>query len=110
MQLNLKKLAKEEIDSCCTTMCNKKYVIEYIEMLEKQARKIEIIGKDNCSYCSRAVEFCVDNKLAFIYKKLDKDISLDEIKEQFPDARTFPIVSIDDTYIGGFKQLVESID
>lgn len=37
--------------------------------------------------------------------KLDRDLTLEDIKEKFPNARSFPIVVLNDEYIGGYEQL-----
>ena len=36
---------------------------------------------------------------------LDVDYSTDEFMKKFPDARTFPQITMDGNYIGGFTEL-----
>ena len=66
---------------------------------------IEIFGKPNCPYCSRAIKLCQLNRYEFINKQLDVDYTREELLEIFPMAKTFPQIKIDDLIIGGFDDL-----
>lgn len=48
--------------------------------------------------------------MEFTEFKLDEDFTRDEIKEKFPTAKTYPIILLDDKYIGGFVDLKEFIE
>ena len=37
--------------------------------------------------------------------KLGKDFDRETILEMFPDARTFPIITVDKAFIGGYNEL-----
>ena len=72
--------------------------------------KVTVYSKDNCSYCTKAINLLETTDLEVTEMKLDKDFSRDEILEWFPDARTFPIITLDNQWIGGYNELVEVVD
>ena len=74
---------------------------------------IQIFGKDACPNCETAVNIsktfternnCLHN---YVYKKLDKDFTREEMLEKFPNARTFPQVIVNGKSIGGVNELKE---
>lgn len=69
--------------------------------------KIIIYSKDECPYCDRARELLKSLGKEFIEYKLDKDFSRPLLKEVFPNAKTFPVITINGIYIGGFSELDE---
>lgn len=66
---------------------------------------IEIYGKPMCPYCDKAKALCEQNGYEYVYKQLDVDFTREELFEQFPGARTFPQIKVDDEVIGGYQQL-----
>ena len=72
--------------------------------------KVAIYSKESCPFCVKAMDLLKTTDLEYKELKLDRDFSRDEILEQFPDARTFPIVTLDNMWIGGYDQLVEVVD
>lgn len=69
--------------------------------------KIIIYSKDDCSYCDRARTLLKRLGKEFIEYKLDKDFTRNQIKELFPAAKTFPVITLDKNYIGGYTELSE---
>lgn len=69
--------------------------------------KIIMYSKDECPFCDRAREFLQSKGKEFIEYKLDKDFSRPVIKEVFPAAKTFPVITINGVYIGGSTDLIE---
>lgn len=69
--------------------------------------KVEIYGQPDCTYCTKAAELCEKHKdkLQYIYFTVKEDITLDEFKELFPEARTVPQIRINGTHIGGYREL-----
>jgi glutaredoxin len=55
---------------------------------------IEIYGKPACPYCEKA----------------KSDFTREELFEQFPTARTFPQIKINEKVVGGYEQLVTYIE
>ena len=66
---------------------------------------IVLYSKRNCTFCVQA-----ENLLSirgFNYKKLmlDEDFAREYLLEQYPNARTFPVVTIGGMFIGGYEEL-----
>jgi len=72
---------------------------------------IEIIlySKPNCSFCNKAKNLLNFYNLSYDEKILDIDFTRQDILSLYPKARTFPVVVIDGTYIGGFAELQQYI-
>ena len=66
--------------------------------------KVTIYSKDNCSFCDRAISLAESRDLDVNVLKLDKDFTIEQLKEWFPSAKSFPQVIVDDENIGGFKE------
>jgi glutaredoxin 3 len=71
--------------------------------------KIELITRHTppCVYCESAKGFLDLKKVPYeetIVGEHD-DITIEELKQRFPTARTFPVVLVDGKPIGGFQQL-----
>ena len=58
-----------------------------------------------CSYCMATKAHLNKEKIQFNEHVIGKDLTKDELMEQFPMARTLPIILIDDKVIGGYDQL-----
>lgn len=71
---------------------------------------IEIWGKPNCTYCDQAKSLCERRELKYIYKTLGTDFTREEILKEFPDARTFPQIKINNIAIGGHTELALYIE
>jgi len=71
--------------------------------------KVEIYGKDGCSYCEQAIMACKMFRQGFTYLKLGDDYSLEELLAKEPKVKTYPAVFIDDKFVGGFDELLEII-
>lgn len=71
---------------------------------------IEIWGKPSCPFCEKAKSLCERMNLKYVYKQLDQDFTREQVFEEFPTARTFPQIKINDKAIGGYDQLVDYIE
>lgn len=71
---------------------------------------IEIYTKKNCSYCVHAKEYMTKNLMEYVEYKLGIDFERETILEKFPTAKTYPIIVIDNEYIGGFVDLKNKMD
>jgi glutaredoxin len=68
---------------------------------------IVIYSKDECSFCDRARELLKSLGKEYIEYKLEKDFTRETLKAVFPSAKTFPVITIDNSYIGGYNELSE---
>ena len=66
---------------------------------------IEIWSKPQCIFCSKAVRLCELKKLDYRKHMLDVDFTLEDLRNRFPEARTFPQITMDGAYIGGYAEL-----
>jgi glutaredoxin len=66
---------------------------------------IVIYSKDECSFCDKARELLRSQGKFFIEYKLERDFSRETIKALYPTAKTFPVITIDSRYIGGYNEL-----
>ena len=71
--------------------------------------KVEVYSKDSCPYCVKAINLLATTDLDFEVHKLGEDFSREELLEWFPDAKTFPVITLDRSYIGGYTELVEIV-
>jgi len=66
---------------------------------------ITIYSRDDCPWCDRAKEMLSMNGESYEEIKIGRDITREELLEQFPNAKTVPHIIIDENVIGGFEQL-----
>lgn len=69
-----------------------------------------IYSKDECDYCTKAIDLLKSTDLEYEEFKLNKHFSREELKEWFPDAKTFPVILLDKMWIGGYNELVEVVE
>lgn len=66
---------------------------------------IVIYSKGDCSYCERAKSILKSQGKFFIEYRLERDFSRETLRALFPSAKTFPVITIDGMYIGGYNEL-----
>ena len=66
---------------------------------------IVVYSKDNCVFCDKAITLLKLKAKDHVVYKLGKDFDRDTILELFPQARTFPIITIDKAFVGGYNEL-----
>ena len=71
---------------------------------------IEIYTKPNCTYCVYAKNYLKTKNISFMEYKLDVDFIKEDIKEKYPEAKTYPVVVVDNKYIGGFVDLKNRLE
>ena len=69
-----------------------------------------IYSKDQCVYCDKAVTLLKLKAKEFVEYKLGKDFDRDTILEMFPNARSFPIITVNKEFIGGYNELEKLLD
>lgn len=70
---------------------------------------IEIYTKSNCNFCNLAKELLENYNVEYREFMLGQDFEREYIQDNFPLARTYPIIVVDDVYVGGYQQLKETI-
>ncbi len=71
---------------------------------------IEIYTKNQCDFCTRAKNFLQEKGLNYSEYILGKDFTTEYIVENYPQSKTYPIIIIDGTNIGGYESLVSHYD
>lgn len=71
---------------------------------------VEIYSKDNCSYCTAAKALLSSKGIAYTEQVLGIHFTRETLKEKFPMAATFPVIVVDNFYIGGYNQLREQLE
>lgn len=71
---------------------------------------IELYGKQNCGFCTNAMQLLEDNDIEYTKYIIDENISREEFVEKFPDVRTVPLICVDGKKLGGFQSLKEYIE
>lgn len=71
---------------------------------------IEIYGKEQCPFCVQAKQLCETRNYPFVYKQLGQDFTREEVMQQFPEARTFPQITVNGTAIGGYGEFKKYIE
>ncbi len=61
--------------------------------------------KTQLYFCDKAVNLCKLKNLEYEKLMIDIDYTREELIKKFPNARTFPQITMDGTYIGGFTEL-----
>ena len=65
---------------------------------------VEIYGKEQCPFCTKAKGLAEREGHEFTYKQLGVDFEFPEIMETFPSARTFPQIVVDGEKVGGYTE------
>ena len=68
---------------------------------------IRIYGRFGCKYTKKLRNYLHDNDIQYQYYQLNEDFSREEFYELYPEHRTFPLVQVDDEYIGGCDDYIE---
>jgi len=62
---------------------------------------IRVFGRFGCHYTKKLRNYLHDNDITYQYYQLNEDFSREEFYLLYPEHRTFPLVQVDDEYIGG---------
>ena len=71
--------------------------------------KIQLYTKDNCHYCDSAKNLLKRNNISYEEFKLGINFMREHLLEQYPTARTFPVVVVDGWFLGGAMELTEHL-
>lgn len=68
---------------------------------------ITIYSKPDCNYCIKSKAFMNKHNIKFQEFLMGRDVTREEILEQFPQMKTLPIILNEGTLIGGYTNLLE---
>lgn len=66
---------------------------------------VTLYSKPDCPYCVAAKILLDVNSIAYEEKTLNVHFTREHLLENFPTAKTFPVIVVDNFYIGGYNQL-----
>lgn len=71
---------------------------------------VVIYTTESCSYCLKAKELLNSKGISYNERKNGVDFSRDFLTENYPSAKTYPVVIIDGFHIGGYNELKKLIE
>lgn len=71
---------------------------------------VAVWSKPQCPYCDMAKRLLEQKGIAYTSVTLGEEFTRDDVVAKFPTARTFPIIEIDNEYIGGYNELRQKIE
>lgn len=66
---------------------------------------VTLYTKEQCSFCNNAKALLNLKGIPYTEMMLSKDFTREFIVENFPSAKTFPLIIVDGFYIGGYNEL-----
>jgi glutaredoxin 3 len=71
---------------------------------------VAVWSKTQCPYCDMAKRLLEQKGIEYTSVTLGEEFTRDDVVAKFPTARTFPIIEIDNEYIGGYNELRQKIE
>lgn len=65
---------------------------------------IEIYTKHNCNYCVKAKNILTSLNVPYKEFVVEVDVTRDFILDKFPNARSYPVIVINNEFIGGLVE------
>jgi glutaredoxin len=72
-------------------------------------KNVVLYTKSECVFCNNAKALLKMNNIKYTEKHLDRDFTREEIKEKYPTQKTFPVVLINEEFIGGYTELFDRL-
>ncbi len=70
----------------------------------------KIYGTPQCTYCNQAKQLLAQHELSYEYLEIGKDVTKELLQLEVPVIiRTVPQIFYGDTYIGGYKEMLDYI-
>jgi glutaredoxin 3 len=70
---------------------------------------MQLYSKDGCAQCESAKKLLSENNIAYTEIKIGRDITREEFMTKFPDVRTLPFVMNNESVVGDYQCLMESL-
>lgn len=68
---------------------------------------ITIYSRPNCTWCEQSKALLESKGLEYNELMLDLDVTVEQLKQLVPGAKSVPQIMDDGLYVGGFKELKE---
>ncbi len=66
---------------------------------------IELYTNIGCGHCNRAKALLKNANISYEENIIGRDLTMEQLKDRFPQATTFPIVVVNGQFIGGYSEL-----
>lgn len=66
---------------------------------------VVIYTKNQCSFCTNAKTLMNTKGINYTEMRLGEDFTREYLVENYPTAKTFPVIIVDGFYIGGYQEL-----
>ena len=71
---------------------------------------ITIYSRPNCTWCDQSKALLESKGLEYNELMLDLDVTVEQLKQLVPGAKSVPQIMDDGLYVGGFKELVKHLE
>ena len=71
---------------------------------------VVVWSKPDCPYCVKSKSILRNFNIQFEERVLGQDFTREQLLENYPTAKTFPVVVVDGFYIGGYTQLEQKLN
>lgn len=71
---------------------------------------ITIYSRPNCTWCDQSKALLESEGLEYNELMLDLDVTVEQLKQLVPGAKSVPQIMDDGIYVGGFKELKAYLD
>ena len=66
---------------------------------------VVVYTRPECKFCNNAKSLLNARGIAFNEQRLGEDFTREFLKENYPNAMTYPVVIVDGFHIGGYEEL-----
>lgn len=71
---------------------------------------IQIYSKPHCKYCIAAKSLLAQKCIDYKEYRIGEHISREDFLQLYPEAKTVPVIVVNNKWIGGFKELNEYVE
>jgi len=71
---------------------------------------ITIYSRPGCMYCEQTKTLLEQRGIEYNELMLGVDITVEQLKQLVPGAKSVPQIMDDSIYVGGYKELIEHLD
>ena len=71
---------------------------------------ITIYSRPGCKYCDQTKTLLEQRGIEYNELMLGVDITVEQLKQLVPGAKSVPQIMDDSIYVGGYKELIEHLD
>ena len=68
-----------------------------------------LYSRTSCPYCTRAKTLLESMGVQYQERLLGRDFTRDQLLEMVPAAKTYPVVMVNGSFIGGFEDLHQKL-